>query len=34
VWVGAGSGAHMAAISPADLQRLTRARTLDLVVHG
>jgi prolyl-tRNA editing enzyme YbaK/EbsC (Cys-tRNA(Pro) deacylase) len=31
VWVGAGSETHMAALSPADLLRLSRARTVDLV---
>jgi prolyl-tRNA editing enzyme YbaK/EbsC (Cys-tRNA(Pro) deacylase) len=31
VWVGAGSPAHMAAVAPADLERLSRARTADLV---
>ena len=30
VWVGAGSERHMAGLSPADLQRLTNARTADL----
>jgi Cys-tRNA(Pro) deacylase len=34
VWIGAGSSAHMAAIAPADLQRLARARAFDLLVHG
>jgi prolyl-tRNA editing enzyme YbaK/EbsC (Cys-tRNA(Pro) deacylase) len=31
VWIGAGSASHMAGISPADLQRLSGARTADLV---
>jgi prolyl-tRNA editing enzyme YbaK/EbsC (Cys-tRNA(Pro) deacylase) len=31
VWVGAGSERHLAAISPPDLVRLTRAATGDLV---
>jgi prolyl-tRNA editing enzyme YbaK/EbsC (Cys-tRNA(Pro) deacylase) len=31
VWIGAGSPAHMASLSPGDLQRLARARTADLV---
>jgi Cys-tRNA(Pro) deacylase len=31
VWIGAGSEAHLAAISPPDLVRLTRAETGDLV---
>ena len=34
VWVGAGSPAHMAAIAPDDLQRLTNARLFDLVTRG
>jgi prolyl-tRNA editing enzyme YbaK/EbsC (Cys-tRNA(Pro) deacylase) len=31
VWVGAGTPMHMAALSPLDLQRVTGARTGDLV---
>jgi prolyl-tRNA editing enzyme YbaK/EbsC (Cys-tRNA(Pro) deacylase) len=31
VWVGAGSSSHMAAVRPAELLRLTRARALDAV---
>ena len=31
VWVGAGSSRHLAALAPADLVRLTRARTVDAV---
>lgn len=31
VWVGAGSSSHMAALSPAALARVTRARTADAV---
>jgi Cys-tRNA(Pro) deacylase len=31
VWIGAGSPAHMAAIAPADLQRLAEARPCDLL---
>jgi prolyl-tRNA editing enzyme YbaK/EbsC (Cys-tRNA(Pro) deacylase) len=31
VWIGAGSTRHMAALAPADLVRLTRARTIDAV---
>ena len=31
VWVGAGTPRHMAALAPADLVRLTRARTVDVV---
>jgi prolyl-tRNA editing enzyme YbaK/EbsC (Cys-tRNA(Pro) deacylase) len=31
VWVGAGSNRHMAALSPADLVRLARARVIDAV---
>ena len=34
VWIGAGSPAHMAAIAPADLQRLAAARPCDLVERG
>jgi prolyl-tRNA editing enzyme YbaK/EbsC (Cys-tRNA(Pro) deacylase) len=34
VWVGAGSAAHMAALPPGDLQRLARARAVDLALHG
>jgi prolyl-tRNA editing enzyme YbaK/EbsC (Cys-tRNA(Pro) deacylase) len=30
VWVGAGTAAHMAALPPGDLQRLTRATAFDL----
>jgi prolyl-tRNA editing enzyme YbaK/EbsC (Cys-tRNA(Pro) deacylase) len=31
VWIGAGSPAHMAGLAPGELQRLTGARTADLV---
>jgi len=34
VWIGAGSASHMAAIAPADLQRLARARACELVGRG
>ena len=34
VWVGAGTSSHMAALAPADLMRLTRARGVDLAPHG
>jgi Cys-tRNA(Pro) deacylase len=34
VWIGAGSSSHMAMLSPADLQRLSGARTADLVAHS
>jgi Cys-tRNA(Pro) deacylase len=34
VWVGAGRHAHMACLAPADLQKLARARTADLVAAG
>jgi prolyl-tRNA editing enzyme YbaK/EbsC (Cys-tRNA(Pro) deacylase) len=34
VWIGAGSPSHMASIAPNELQRLTRARPVDLVGHG
>ena len=30
VWIGAGSERHMAGLSPLDLARLTKARTVDL----
>jgi prolyl-tRNA editing enzyme YbaK/EbsC (Cys-tRNA(Pro) deacylase) len=31
VWIGAGSPSHMAGLAPGELQRLTGARTADLV---
>jgi Cys-tRNA(Pro) deacylase len=34
VWVGAGTSAHMASLAPSELQRLTRARTVDLTPRG
>jgi Cys-tRNA(Pro) deacylase len=34
VWVGAGSRRHMAALAPADLVRLTRARPVDAVADN
>ena len=34
VWIGAGTHAHMAEIAPGELQRLTRARTVDLAGDG
>jgi prolyl-tRNA editing enzyme YbaK/EbsC (Cys-tRNA(Pro) deacylase) len=34
VWIGAGSEAHMAALPPGDLQRLARARAVDLAPAG
>ena len=34
VWIGAGSPAHMAALPPAELQRLSRASLIDLAPHG
>jgi prolyl-tRNA editing enzyme YbaK/EbsC (Cys-tRNA(Pro) deacylase) len=34
VWVGAGSPAHMAALAPDELLRLSRARAVDLTPHG
>lgn len=34
VWVGAGTSAHMAALPPGELQRLTRARPVDLGSPG
>jgi Cys-tRNA(Pro) deacylase len=33
VWIGAGSPAHIAAVRPADLQRLSRAETIDAVLE-
>jgi prolyl-tRNA editing enzyme YbaK/EbsC (Cys-tRNA(Pro) deacylase) len=34
VWVGGGSPAHMAALPPAELQRLTHATAVDLGMDG
>jgi prolyl-tRNA editing enzyme YbaK/EbsC (Cys-tRNA(Pro) deacylase) len=34
VWAGAGSPSHMAALPPGELQRLARARTVDVSSHG
>jgi Cys-tRNA(Pro) deacylase len=34
VWIGAGTSAHMASLPPADLQRLTGARAIDLLASG
>jgi Cys-tRNA(Pro) deacylase len=34
VWIGAGSPSHLAALAPADLQRLSRAQHFDLLAHG
>jgi Cys-tRNA(Pro) deacylase len=34
VWIGAGSERHMAALAPADLVRLAKARTVDAVAEG
>ena len=33
VWIGAGSPAHMAALAPAELQRLARAQPADLAAR-
>jgi prolyl-tRNA editing enzyme YbaK/EbsC (Cys-tRNA(Pro) deacylase) len=33
VWIGAGSSRHMAALAPADLARLARARPVDVAVE-
>jgi prolyl-tRNA editing enzyme YbaK/EbsC (Cys-tRNA(Pro) deacylase) len=33
VWIGAGSATHMAALAPADLQRLARANQADLAAR-
>jgi Cys-tRNA(Pro) deacylase len=34
VWVGAGSGRHVAGLAPGELARLARARTVDLHLPG
>jgi prolyl-tRNA editing enzyme YbaK/EbsC (Cys-tRNA(Pro) deacylase) len=34
VWVGAGTQRHMASLAPLELQRLTRARAVDLISPG
>ena len=34
VWIGAGSRRHMAALAPADLLRLTRARPIDAIAEN
>ncbi|HEY3962756.1 MAG TPA: YbaK/EbsC family protein [Gaiellaceae bacterium] len=34
VWIGAGTHRHMAALAPLELQRLTKARPVDLVSAG
>ena len=34
VWIGAGTSAHMASLPPGELQRLTRARTVDVGDRG
>jgi prolyl-tRNA editing enzyme YbaK/EbsC (Cys-tRNA(Pro) deacylase) len=34
VWVGAGTSAHMAALQPSELQRLTRAEPVDLIARS
>jgi prolyl-tRNA editing enzyme YbaK/EbsC (Cys-tRNA(Pro) deacylase) len=34
VWIGAGTPRHMASLAPGELQRLTRARTVDLGARG
>jgi Cys-tRNA(Pro) deacylase len=34
VWIGAGSPSWVAGLAPADLQKLTRARGVDLRTHG
>jgi Cys-tRNA(Pro) deacylase len=33
VWIGAGTSRHMAALAPADLLRLTRARPVDAIAE-
>jgi prolyl-tRNA editing enzyme YbaK/EbsC (Cys-tRNA(Pro) deacylase) len=34
IWVGAGSPSHMVALAPADLLRITRARSIDAVAEN
>jgi len=34
VWIGAGSDSHLAELAPSELQRLTGARTADLVARS
>jgi Cys-tRNA(Pro) deacylase len=34
VWIGAGTSAHMASLPPGELQRLARARAVDLGARG
>ena len=34
VWIGAGTGRHVAGLAPGDLARLAAARTVDLHPHG
>jgi Cys-tRNA(Pro) deacylase len=34
VWIGAGTGRHVAGLAPGDLARLASARTVDLHPHG
>jgi prolyl-tRNA editing enzyme YbaK/EbsC (Cys-tRNA(Pro) deacylase) len=34
VWIGAGSPSHLAALAPAELVRVARAETADLVAEG
>jgi prolyl-tRNA editing enzyme YbaK/EbsC (Cys-tRNA(Pro) deacylase) len=34
VWIGAGTSRHMAALAPADLVRLARARPVDAVAEN
>jgi prolyl-tRNA editing enzyme YbaK/EbsC (Cys-tRNA(Pro) deacylase) len=34
VWIGAGTSRHMAALAPADLVRLARARPVDVVAEN
>jgi Cys-tRNA(Pro) deacylase len=34
VWIGAGTPSYVAGLAPADLQRLTRGRGVDLQPHG
>lgn len=34
VWIGAGSGSHVAGLAPSDLQRLARARAVEVGTPG
>jgi prolyl-tRNA editing enzyme YbaK/EbsC (Cys-tRNA(Pro) deacylase) len=34
VWIGAGTSSHMASLRPAELLKLSNAKSVDLVTHG